>query len=465
MFAADPFFGWPADPPPFPDDTEQLACYWYVPNTDTPPYGMAYAVVSNAVARAAVAELEALGYAQQPAEEGSLLGYALPIDSLEADWLASWVYVARDGVLVRGSTVEFANDVAAALTVETIVAATPTATSDALDTPSTFSELTTLQGVQVTATGAVVLVVGVAVFIGILAWPGKLLESAVAARYSRLTNPFTRLRAAVARRVPVVIPMPRPLVLGLALLVAATITSFLDPGFGVVAASPRIFVSQLLALAAESLAGLLLVAWVVRRVAGVGSRLDVKAGSLVLAALAVLLSRLTGLQPGLVLGVIIGLAFSVELGRARERLVAVIEVGYLLVAGVVSWLVYSALAAIGLSGLAGTFVVEFFAGLAVATLSALPIALLPLGHLPGAALFEASRIGWGVAYAVATVLVLLVLLPLPASWESIETPLVAWFVAYAVYAILAVLARFALSRWVAPDDTPVGEARRDVVAP
>lgn len=467
VFAAEPAVDWPAEQVPFAADAEQLACYWYVPSTDTPPFGMAYVVVSDDVSAAAVAGLEALGYTQEPMDAGVLLTYTAPIDSMEAEWRASSVYLIGDGYLVRGSTLLLATAVAAALAPESTSAPVPVPvpapTSDALDTPSIFSELPTVQGIQVTATGTVVLVAGVAIFVGVVAWPGKLLESAVAERYGRLTRPFAPVRTVVARFTPVTRRVPRLLALALAVALAALITSFLDPGFGTIAASPRIFLSQILALAGESLVGLLLVGAILRRSAGVESRLDIKAGSLLLVALAVLLSRAVGLHPGLVLGVLIGLAFTVELGRARERLVAILEVGYLLLAGIAAWLVYSGLVAAGVGGLVGTFLVEFFAGLAVAALSALPVALLPLGRLPGAILFAANRVGWAVGYAIATVLMLLVLLPLPASWESIETPLVVWFVAYAAYGIVAVLGVLALRRWVAPDHV-VDETRQDLVA-
>jgi peptidoglycan/LPS O-acetylase OafA/YrhL len=84
------------------------------------------------------------------------------------------------------------------------------------------------------------------------------------------------------------------------------------------------------------------------------------------------------------------------------------------------------------------FFAEFFSGITVEGISALPLALLPLFALDGAALFAWKKWVWAIGYAVGLAAFMLVLLTIPSAWGEVQGDFLRWvllFVAFAVFAV------------------------------
>jgi hypothetical protein len=220
--------------------------------------------------------------------------------------------------------------------------------------------------------------------------------------------------------------------------VAAVIAAFADPGFGFDAAGLRVLLSILAAFAVEVVLGWVAVIFLVRRTHPTASATFRFAPlTLLVVAAAVLLTRLTGFEPPIVFGLVAGVAFGGLLGTAEKARVALIGLGWAFGIGMLAWIGYSVLVAAGVDGAGGVFARELLSAAAIAGLSALPIALLPLRGLAGRTVWEASRRVWVAAYAIGLFAFLLVLLPFPASWAEVGFGLWAWIGLYLIYALAA----------------------------
>ncbi len=319
-----------------------------------------------------------------------------------------------------------------------------------VDTPSVLSGLRSVQDVapvQIAAAG------GAAVaLIAIAAYPGVLLSSTISANYDRIFGwaaPLRRRAAQVTARLRGRAPAWLKVAVGVTLTLL--VSGFIDPRFGMNLGSVRIVASLAVSMLVEQFLFFLLVRRLLRRRGA--TRLpviDFALGSLLFVAIAVLLTRITGFQPGIVFGLVLGLSFAVELSKRREGQLALAGAAYAFALGVVGWLLYSLFAAwLGPApGALGVLLTETFSGFAVSGLAALPIALLPLAMLDGGAIWAWNRWVWGAAYVVSLFAVLVIVLPLPASWGEIEGPTVVWLLLFAGYCVVAVgvwaLFRFAL---------------------
>lgn len=216
---------------------------------------------------------------------------------------------------------------------------------------------------------------------------------------------------------------------------AAGIAAFADPAFGFDAAGLRVLLSILVAFGIEVVLGWFAVILLVRRTHPTASATFRFAPlTLLVVAAAVLLTRLTGFEPPIVFGLVAGVAFGGLLGTAEKARVALIGLGWAFGIGMLAWLGYSVAVAAG----ADVFVRELLATAAIAGISTLPIALLPLRGLAGRTVWEGNRIAWIAAYAIGLFAFLLVLLPLPASWAEVGFGLWAWIGLYALYALAGV---------------------------
>ncbi len=311
--------------------------------------------------------------------------------------------------------------------------------------PSTYDGLRTgaqldLRPVVLACTVALVLV-----FAAILAFPGKLLESAVQEHYdrvSRLWAPASRLIGRIGRglhRGGQSLPIWMPVAFGL--VAAAVIAGFVDPSFGFNAGSVRMVASSLVSFIVEGVVAALVVGAVAVRW-GVAERPRVRllGGALVLLVVTVVLSRVTGFVPGVVFGVLLGAVLPATVSQRDTLRLALVEVGYVATLAIVAFAGYSALAEpLGeTGGVLDTFAVEALAATAVVGFSALPVMLLPFAGMPGGVLFARSRWWWLATWTAATIAFMIVLLPFPASWEETSTPFWLWISLFAVYAAVAV---------------------------
>lgn len=183
----------------------------------------------------------------------------------------------------------------------------------------------------------------------------------------------------------------RPGVIAFTLL-AAVLYGFLDPGFGPDLGSLATFMGMLLGIVLVTAAFAVPTVLAHRRI---GDRWSLKVVpvSLLIGVACVVLSRLTGFQPGYLYGLLIGLAFARELSAADEGRATAFGAAIMLIVAFGAWLALGALP----DGEAFGLVVArtSLAALMVAGLEGVVFGLLPMRFLPGEPLYAWNRILWG----------------------------------------------------------------------
>lgn len=302
--------------------------------------------------------------------------------------------------------------------------------------PSVLSAVRTLAAVTTSPGNVLVTAVVTVILLLLVGLPSALLGQSLGENYDRLFGRISTVVQRTTKRWPhPKLPGWLPITFGVAL--ASIMSAFVDPEFGINLGSLRMLASMGVAFAVESVAG-----WVVIRAVLATTDPDLhpkpefKFGSLLIILCAVILSRIVGFEPGMVFGLVVGLAFGVSLASVRQVRVKLIGLGWAFAIGVIGWIGYSLLA--GISGWLALFAAETFSAIAVGSLAALPVALLPLGGLDGSVLFGWNRWAWAGVYAVALVMFFVVLMPMPFSWGEIGTPLATWVGLYVAYAVFAV---------------------------
>ncbi len=219
---------------------------------------------------------------------------------------------------------------------------------------------------------------------------------------------------------------------------AALLYGFLDPTFGLDTRSAATFLGMLVGIALVTLA-FAVPSWLWHRRRGDPALLKVVPISLVVGVVCVLLSRLTGFQPGYLYGLLIGLAFARELSAVEEGRATAVAAGLMLGVAVVAWIALAALPAAGTSfGL--TAMRTALAALMVAGLEGVVFGLMPFRFLPGETLFRWSRVAWGVLLGIGAFAFLHILVN-PASGylsDTSRTPLltvVALFVGFSLVSV------------------------------
>ncbi len=333
--------------------------------------------------------------------------------------------------------------------VANIIITTPFIGGTDLDDPSVLSGLPTIylpSGVQWTfiAGGSLMLML-------VVGWPSTLLNSVVGSRYQsivrRLTTRFRRTPTDAAApaastdppgairrsRLPGWLMWP-----GFAL--AAILGAFVDPDFGINLMSLRLVVTLFLSFVLFNL-----LTWaIVRRVAvrlqpDSDPYLRFRWGSLVLVILAVVVARLLGLEPGVIFGLVAGIAYATSLQAAKSAVVTIVGSAIGLGFALVAWIGYSLLAPLEIDNVAFVFLVEFLAGVTVKGVSTLPLSLLPLGNLDGAKLFGWKKVAWGASYVVGLAAFMIVLLTIPKAWGEIPGDFVRWLLLFGAYAVVAIV--------------------------
>jgi hypothetical protein len=338
--------------------------------------------------------------------------------------------------------------------VANIIVTRPFLSGTGLDDPSVLSGLPTIylpSGVQWTYIGA-----GSLMLMLVVGWPSTLLNSVVGSRYQSIVRwVTTRFRRTPKDAAPSAASTASPgasappaikrsrlpgwlMWPGFAL--AAILGAFVDPDFGVNLMSLRLIVTLFLSFVLFNL-----LSWtIVRRVAvrlqpDSDPYLRFRWGSLVLVILAVLVARLLGLEPGVIFGLVAGIAYATSLQAAKSAVVTIVGSAIGLGFAVVAWIGYSLLAPVGIDNFAYVFLVEFLAGVTVKGVSTLPLSLLPLGTLDGAKLFGWKKLAWGASYVVGLAAFMIVLLTIPKAWGEIPGDFVKWLILFGVYALVAIV--------------------------
>ena len=247
-------------------------------------------------------------------------------------------------------------------------------------------------------------------------------------------------------------------------LAAALISSFVDPSFGFNGASVRTFFSILVSFLLDAVAGWFVLIWLVRRaIPGATARFHFAPATLLIVLAAVLFTRLTGFQPGIVFGLVAGVTFGAVVATADKARNALIGLGYSFVVAILGWVGYCLLSGIAHPSGAVVFIQETFSAMAIGGIAALPIALIPLRGLTGHAVFTWNRWVWAGAYAIGLLGFFFVLMPFPFAWKGVPLSIGVWLGLYLLYAVLAVVGWLVLARpWkkeaVEPEDSTAAAA-------
>jgi hypothetical protein len=219
---------------------------------------------------------------------------------------------------------------------------------------------------------------------------------------------------------------------------AGVISSFVDPGFGLNTGSARTLLSVLASFTIDVMVGWAVTIWAVRRFAPAAvTSYTFRPASLALVVVAVAFTRVTGFEPGIIFGLVAGVAFGGLVGRTQEAGVSLVTLGYGAAVGMAAWFGYGSWG--DPEGVLGHFVSETLAATAIAGLAALPIALFPIPGMPGHTVFAWSRVRWALSYALGLAAFFLVLMPTPYAWDEIGWALRAWVLAYLGYLGAAVV--------------------------
>lgn len=241
------------------------------------------------------------------------------------------------------------------------------------------------------------------------------------------------------------------------LLTAAVMSGFVDPDFGTSASTPRVLLSIVLGFTIDVLLG-----WVAmlillpRLIAGVDARVDARPATLLIVLGAVIVTRLTGFEPGIVFGLVAGVAVGATLATAARVRVAIVGLAWGYGLAVLAWIVYAALEPVvldaasaspeGLPPLGLVLVREALATMTMAGIAALPVALVPVRGLTGHEVWQWSRSRWAVLYAVGLLSFFLVLMPMPFAWAGVDAALATWVTGYLIYAGVAVALWLAITQ-------------------
>jgi hypothetical protein len=188
-------------------------------------------------------------------------------------------------------------------------------------------------------------------------------------------------------------------------LVGAALGSLNDRGFGLNLRSAATYLAVVLSiLVGIAVAAAVGVAYRRLRHHPVETRLHALPAGLAVAAVCVLISRLSSFEPGYLYGVIAGLAFEGTLAKHEQgHSVALSAIASLAVA-VVAWLIWIPVGRAA-AGAGAPFAVVLLADLLgsifVGGLVGQVIGLLPLGFLPGGTLLNWNRSAWAATFGIA----------------------------------------------------------------
>jgi hypothetical protein len=316
-------------------------------------------------------------------------------------------------------------------------------TGNGFDSPSSFTS-TLKTATEFRLTPALVGAAGLiaSAFLLLVAFPAELLESTVRANYDRVFGWVAPIKRRLGRiggaikRIPVNTWVATIGIIAL----TALILGFSDPGFGFNGSSVRLWIALLVSIVLLNVVLSTIVMSVAKRRFSAAGTLQPMPAALILVVLSVLVSRLIGIQPGFLFGVVLGVAFAIELRKRQDALLVLLGIGLSLVIGVAAWLGYTALATSGVTepGFWHLLAQETLAATTVEALATMTVALLPLTFLDGKTLFEWNKWVWAGTYIVAIVAFVVIILPLSGNWGEMTAPLLGWGAFFAGFAVLAV---------------------------
>ncbi|MCU1410524.1 MAG: hypothetical protein JWR04_1231 [Rhodoglobus sp.] len=208
-----------------------------------------------------------------------------------------------------------------------------------------------------------------------------------------LVTTLRRKRGYVPREPSTEEPLLSPRVTAALFLGAAVLLAALAGGIQAEVRYLRLAIAIGLALAA--LNG---VAVLVAKLAGrsFGLRTGIRLAPLLLgvAAVTALVSRVAGIQPPIIVGIVLAVRFLPEVGARARGVVSLAEVAAIVALGFVAWLGQSALGPV--DGFFPSLVSEALSALTIAALGSAMVMLLPVNRMPGRRIWAWSRTAWAL---------------------------------------------------------------------
>jgi hypothetical protein len=303
------------------------------------------------------------------------------------------------------------------------------------------------QAFQLTAAGiALTGSLGLA-FLLLVGLPAELLESTIRSNYERAFGWLARIRRRVAKIVaPIARVLANPWIgSGITILAASILLGFADPGYGFNGASVRLTIAMLLAVLAINVGLTAIVMRVAHSAFDVRAMLRPMPAALFLVAISVLVSRLLGISPGFLFGVVLGVAYMRELRLRDEGRLGALGVGLTLAAGLLAWLGYGIASTASGPGFWNNLAIETFAAITLEALGTLVIAMLPIDFLDGRTIFRWSKPAWIGLYLATALVFLFVVVPMSGNWGTMSAPIFGWGTLFVVFGVVAI-ATWALFR-------------------
>jgi hypothetical protein len=289
-------------------------------------------------------------------------------------------------------------------------------------------------------------VVSAAIAVGIIlfiTFPAALFNKTLEENYDEIRDAWDRrfgwarrLRNRVARA-----GNQRWVAFVLVLLIGAVLGGLLDPRFGFNRTSAITFGAVVLAiLVGMTVPALVNMAYRRSRHLGHHAVLHALPAGLAVAALCVLVSRLSQFQPGYLYGVIAGIVFTDTLARREQGHAVAFATLTSISIAVIAWLLWIPVhtAATGQSAAALlVLVTDFLGALFAGGLVASVLSLLPFRFLPGGALLAWHKGAWAAIFGVALFGIIEIMLR-PENGHASSAPLVTTIVLLAVAGALSV---------------------------
>jgi hypothetical protein len=302
-------------------------------------------------------------------------------------------------------------------------------------------------------------------FLLLVGLPAELLESTIRNNYDRAFGWTARFRRRVgAALAPVARLLANPWVgSGLTILLAAVLLGFADPNYGLNGASVRLTLAMILAVVAINVGLTTIVLRVAHRAFDVRGMLQPMPAALALVAVSVLVSRLAGISPGFLFGIVLGVVYARELKLRDEGRLGALGVGITIAAGVLAWLGYGLASLASGPGFWNNLLIETLAAITLEALGTLVIALLPIDFVDGRTIFRWSKLAWAGLYLVTLLVFLFVVVPMSGNWGVMSAPIFGWGTLFVVFGIVAIVTWALFRRF--PSKPATTSSPQDAAAP